>query len=59
MYLEEYDIRDARITGKQGLKCLVSMETCAKHWCRHLGHVGIHRQFDLPKPSYRYPQHET
>ena len=50
MNIDEYEICDASIKGKQGLKCLLSNETGVNLWRRCLGHVGISRQVYLQKP---------
>ena len=50
MKLDYYDVCEAGIKGKQGLKCLVSKEISANLWRRFLGHVGINRQVNLQNP---------
>ena len=50
MNLDEYDVCDECIMGKQGLKRLDSNETCVNLQLRHLANVVILRQVDLQKP---------
>ena len=49
MKLDQYDVCEACIKGKQGLKCLVFMETGVNLWRRLLELVGIHWQVDFGK----------